>query len=147
MPKFEFTAKIPSSPEKLLEKLSLYEEYPKYFQYLTSVKILKQNNNETTTEEKLEFNYHKLHHKISQQTITTINNSKIESKVISGPLKNTFVKTNLEENEIGTKVSVNTDLHIGLKYKFLSPIITKRIKMATIAVLFKMHTAIEEKNK
>ena len=67
-----------------------------------------------------------------------------EAKIISGPLKNSQLTTTYEKTDQGSKVIIDAELKVGLKYRFLSPIITKRIKMASIAVLYKMHTAISE---
>ena len=68
----------------------------------------------------------------------------MEANIISGPLNGSHVITRYEKTDQGSKVIIDGELKVGLKYKFLSPIITKRIKMASIAVLYKMHTAISE---
>ena len=103
---------------------------------------MEKNNLETTTEEKISFTYHKLSYNIVQKTVTKRINNKLEARVISGPLNGTLFEILCEEIESGTKVTVNVDLKLGLKYKFLAPIIKRKMKMAIIAVFYKMHTTI-----
>jgi len=143
MPKFHITAKIPSPPEKLITMATQFKKMPEFFQYLKNIEVLEQKENEFKTEETIEFTYHKLNHTIAQQTITRkIGDDKLEADIISGPLRGSHIINIYEKTDNGSKVTIDADLKISLKYKFLSPIITKRIKMATIAVLYKMHTEI-----
>ena len=147
MPKFQISANIPSPPEKLIEIATDYENFGRFFKYIDSIKILEDNADSTITEEKISFTLHKLSHTIVQKTKTKKYNSKIEAEVIEGPLKGSVIKTNYEKISSGSKVSIDADLKISLKYKFLGPIISKRIKMASIAVLYKMHTLISESDQ
>ena len=144
MSKFQITANIPSPPEELIKMATQFDKMPGFFQYLKDIKVLEEKENEFRTEETITFTYHKLTHTISQQTITKLSANQLEAKIISGPLKNSQLTTTYEKTDQGSKVIIDAELKIGLKYKFLSPIITKRIKMASIAVLYKMHTAISE---
>ena len=126
MSKFHITANIPSPPEELIRMATQFDKMPEFFQYLKNIKVLEEKENEFRTEE----------------TITKLSANQLEAKIISGPLKNSQLTTTYEKTDQGSKVIIDAELKIGLKYKFLSPIITKRIKMASIAVLYKMHTAI-----
>ena len=145
MSKFHITANIPSPPEELIKMATQFDKMPGFFQYLKDIKVLEEKENEFRTEETITFTYHKLTHTISQQTITKLSASnQLEANIISGPLNGSHVITTYEKTDQGSKVIIDAELKVGLKYRFLSPIITKRIKMASIAVLYKMHTAISE---
>ncbi len=147
MPKFQISANIPSPPEKLIAIATDYENFGRFFKYIDSIKILEDSKDGTITEETISFTLHKLSHTIVQKTKTKKFNNRIEAEIIDGPLKGSTIKTNYEKIPSGSKVSIDADLKIGLKYKFLGPIISKRIKMASIAVLYKMHTLISESNE
>tara|TARA_B100000029_G_scaffold471143_1_gene510567 strand:+ start:2003 stop:2446 length:444 start_codon:yes stop_codon:yes gene_type:complete len=144
MSKFHITTNIPSPPEELIKMATQFDKMPGFFQYLKDIKVLEEKENEFRTEETITFTYHKLTHTISQQTITKLSANQLEAKIISGPLKNSQLITTYEKTDQGSKVIIDAELKVGLKYRFLSPIITKRIKMASIAVLYKMHTAISD---
>ena len=147
MTEFHVTANIPSPPEELIKIATEFEKMPEFFQYLKEIKIVEEKENEFKTEETITFTYHKLTHTISQQTITKkLSPNQLEANIISGPLNGSHVVTTYEKTDQGSKVVIDGNLKIGFKYKFLSPIITKRIKMASIAVLYKMHTAISDMN-
>ena len=145
MPEFHVTANIPSPPEELIKIATQFERMPEFFQYLKEIKMVEEKENEFKTEETIIFTYHKLTHTISQQTITKkLSSNQLEANIISGPLNGSHVITTYEKTDQGSKEIIDAELKVGLKYRFLSPIITKRIKMASIAVLYKMHTAISE---
>ena len=57
-----------------------------------------------------------------------IGKNQTHSEIIFGPFKGTIVNVVFEKNETGTKVSVNADYKIALKYKILSPIIKQKYK-------------------
>jgi len=145
MAKFDFSVTVPSKKSKMLEKATCFSEYPKYFQYINHINIIHENQNEICTEEKISFSFKSLSHEITQKTITKkIDGDKFESSIISGPLKGTTSQLFYNEVNNSTKINIKVDLKVGLKYKFLSPIIKKRLKMAITAVLFKMHSSILE---
>lgn len=146
MSEFNFTTIIPSPPDKLIAIALDVEKYPQFFQYLKEIKILEKTEKSIHTLEKFSLNISKFTHLFEQETMTTqINSNQLEAKILSGPLKGTIVKTIYEKHdESFSKINVFFNLHVSLKYRFLLPIITKRIKMATIAILYKQHACLIE---
>jgi|LULR01.1.fsa_nt_gb ribosome-associated toxin RatA of RatAB toxin-antitoxin module len=142
MPKLNFSVNIPSPPQKLMEILLDHQNWYQFFQYLKNVSVIDKTENEITTQEEFGFVFHRLSHKIQQQTIFKIKDYSIEAKIVSGPLKNTTSKITFEPLPDGSKVNVYLDWNVSFKYKFLMPIIKPRIKNMIIAILFKAHTVI-----
>ena len=59
--------------------------------------------------------------------------------ILSFPSKGTTIKIKFSDIPNGTDVYVNIDLKLGLKYKFLLPLIKKSYKMFLMGILYKMH--------
>ncbi len=145
MGKIEFSLILPA-PSKQLQLLSEdYENLPNFLpDQLKSVKIIKQNENETITEEVIvlktiftkEITQQALHKKIGDCTLVT--------EILSGPAKGTNINVTFEQVDNGTKVSMTIDLHLELKAKILQPLIKKWYKLVLTAILYKMNTKILE---
>jgi len=133
---------LPSSAQQLLEVSTDFKKLQQFLPYCQDINIIEKNG-VTKTEELFTFKYRGISYSIRQQTVTKKIDGKIEAEIISGPLKGTLVETLYEEIESGTKVIVNINLKISLKYKFLSPEINKRVKMGTMALLYKLNSTIE----
>ena len=133
---------LPSSAQQLLEVSTDFKKLQQFLPYCQDINIIEKNG-VTKTEELFTFKYRGISYSIRQQTVTKKIDDKIEAEIISGPLKGTLVETLYEEIESGTKVIVNINLKISLKYKFLSPEINKRVKMGTMALLYKLNSTIE----
>ncbi len=133
---------LPSSAQQLLEVSTDFKKLQQFLPYCQDINIIEKNG-VTKTEELFTFKYRGISHSIRQQTVTKKIDDKIEAEIISGPLQGTLVETLYEEIESGTKVIVNINLKISLKYRFLSPEINKRVKMGTMALLYKLNSTIE----
>lgn len=141
MSKIYFEMNLSAECEKLFSIATDYQRFQEFFPaQIKSMKIVNQTENEIITEEILTFHsffktemQQRVIHKISKPY-------KIESHIILGPFKGTFLKTEFENKNGGTKISIDVDVNIGLKYKILSPIIKKRYKTVLIALLYKMNT-------
>lgn len=132
---------LPSKTDKLISIANDYQNFQRFFpDQIKSINIIKSSENETITEEILSFST-VLQSNIQQRTIhKRFSNNKIESKVISGPFKNSTLMAVFDNIDGGTRVSVDVDMHVELKYRILSPIIKKRYKTALTALFYKMNT-------
>lgn len=141
MSKFDFDILLPASQEKLIDIATDYKNFQRFFpQQIKHINILKSNEHETVTEEVLFFST-MLKADISQQTIhRKILPNKLESKVISGPFKNSILMVGFNKADSGTHVIAYVDLKIDLKYRILSPIIKKRYKTILTALFYKINT-------
>jgi ribosome-associated toxin RatA of RatAB toxin-antitoxin module len=128
MSNISFEKSLLGDYDKILKKVMDFEKYPEFMPgQLKSVKILKTDNNEILTEETLFFQT-VIKKTIVQQTLHKKSPSSLESKIISGPAKNTTVFVHFEESDGKTKVSVNIDLKLSLTMKILEPLIKKYYK-------------------
>ena len=143
MNKLEFSLNLPVSSEQLQLLSQDYENLPNFLpDQLKSVKIIKQNDNETITEEvivlrtilKKEITQQTLHKKIGDNTLVT--------EILSGPAKGSTINVTYEKVENGTKISINMDLHLELKAKILQPLIKKWYKIVLTGILYRMNTKI-----
>lgn len=141
MSRIEFYINLPSSSEKLVTIATNYEKFPLFFEsQIKQVKILEAKNDETITEEILVFSTI-FNHEILQKSIhKKINHNTLYTKIISGPFKGTVLEVIYEKKDVGTKVSINADLKLDLKYKILEPIIKKRYRTVLTGLLYKMNT-------
>lgn len=120
-----------------------YESYTKYLpDQLKSVKILAKNDFETTTMEIIEFQ-HYLKKSFEQKCIhKKISENELYTEVISGPAKGSTIKILFEKIDSGTNVSVNINLKLSLKARFLLPIIKSWYKRIILGILYKMNSMI-----
>jgi len=58
---------------------------------------------------------------------------------LSGPIKGSIIEAKYLEIENGTKVITKINVKLGLKYKFLLPLIKKSYKTFLMGILYKMH--------
>ncbi len=80
---------------------------------------------------------------LKQKTKHTIDYPSLISNVIEGPFKNTNLNIEfIEEEPIKTKVSINADVKISLKYSMLSPIISRLYKGIITGLIYKMTNSI-----
>ena len=144
MSKLEFSMNLPSPPDKLIALITNYENYTKFFEsQIKSINILETKNEETITEEVLTFSTI-INHDITQKTLhKKIDSNKLYSKVLSGPFKDTILEVTFEKIDTGTKINVQLDLKLSIKYKILLPIIKKRYKTVIIGLMYKMNNIIQ----
>jgi len=143
MSKLEFSINLPSAQDKLMKLALDFEKLPNFLpDQLKKVKIISQNDTETTTEETLVFSTI-IKNEIVQKTIHNQSNNTITSMIISGPAKGSIIEITYEKIESGTKVTVAVFLKLSIKAKFLQPLIKKWYKSVLTGILYKMNTVIE----
>ncbi len=122
-----------------------YENFYIYLpKQLQNLKIIKQDNNETTTEET--FFLKSLKFSIIQQTIhKKMSENQFCWEIITGPIKGTKTLISFKNSNPGTLVTVDTNLKLGLKLKIFSPIIKKQYTKILTGILYKMNTNILNK--
>jgi len=145
MPDFNFEMTLSADPKKLFELVTNYENYQEVFpDQLKNVSIVSRNDFEVITKEVLTFNTYFKNTELYQKTSHNVHYPKLSSNVIEGPFKGTVVKVTFGELDGGCKVTINVELKISLKYKFLSPIIKSKYKTILTSLLYKMNNIAME---
>ena len=143
MSKLEFSINLPAAQDKLMKLALDFEKLPNFLpDQLKEVKIISQNDAETTTEETLVFSTI-VKNEIVQKTVHYHSNNKITSKIISGPAKGSIIEITYEKIGSGTKVTVSVFLKLSIKAKFLQSLIKKWYKSVLTGILYKMNTTVE----
>ena len=108
------------------------------------MKIIKDSKTEKITKEIFVFKS-LIQKEMEQESEHKIKKSEsIESKIISGPFKNSTVTINFKNSqENGTIVTVSGDLRIGLKFKILTPVIKKYYRSILASLFYKMNNILE----
>ncbi len=141
MTKLEFSLNLPASPDRLFAVASNFENYQKFFEgYLTSLKILEKSESSAQTEEVFVFRSIFSHELVQKSTHHIIPPNKMKTEVTFGPFKGTVLEVSFESNNSGTKVVVNADYKVALKYKIISPIIKQKYRTIVTGLLYKMNT-------
>ena len=143
MTKLDFNLKLSSPASKLIKLATDFEKFSTYLPgQLKSIKIIESDSEKIVTDEVLSFSTLKLN--IKQRSIhKKIADNQLLTEIISGPAKNSIIKTTYNQTENGTEVIINLDLHVSLKYKILIPIIKKWYKMILTGILYKMNSVEE----
>ena len=145
MPDFNSEITLSADPRKLFTLVTDYENYQKAFpDQLNEVSVISRNDSEVVTKEVLTFNMHLKNTKLYQKTIHIADYPRLVSNVIEGPFKGTVIQIKFDKLDNGSKVSVNAELKISLKYKFLSPIIKSKYKTILASLLYKMNNIAME---
>jgi len=149
MTNFNVDIFLPSNSIKLFELATDFENFSRFSPaQIKSIKIIEQTNDGTITEEVLTFNTVFKNVEIKQKTKHSINHpNSIISNVIEGPFKKTCLKIYFSETETETKISVNADVKISLKYAILSPIISRLYKGIVTGLIYKMNNSILKNEK
>ena len=140
MTTIDFSINLTSQKQKLIELATDYMEFPKYLpDQIKSVKILEKTETYTITEETLHLST-VISKSFTQQTkhYVLVDNL-LKSEILSGPVKGSTIEVEYLEIENGTKVVTRINVKLGLKYKFLLPLIKKSYKTFLMAILYKMH--------
>ena len=140
MTTIDFSINLTSQKQKLIELATDYTEFPKYLpDQIKSVKILEKTETYTITEETLHLSS-VISKSFTQQTKHYIPTDNIlKSEILSGPVKGSTIEAEYLEIENGTNVITRINVKLGLKYKFLLPLIKKSYKTFLMAILYKMH--------
>jgi len=144
MPNFEMDLSVPTNSKKLFELAIDFENFKKFSPaQIKDISIIEKSDDVITTEEILTFKTILKDIEIKQKTKHTINYPSLISNVIEGPFKNTNLNiVFFEEELIKTKVSINADVKISLKYAMLSPIISRLYKGIITGLIYKMTNSI-----
>ena len=141
MTKINFSIVLTSDKIKLIELATDYTYFPKYLpDQIKSVKIIEKTSDYTITEETLHFSSVISKSIIQQTKHYKPHDDILKSEVISGPIKGSIIEIEYDELENGTKVTTNIQMKLGLKYKFLLPLIKKSYKTLIMGILYKMHS-------
>jgi hypothetical protein len=134
-------------PVEYLEKiLTDYETFSNYLpRQIKSIKIIESNNNQVTTEDTIVLSSI-VKNTIYQQSIhQQISHNKLNTKIISGPAKETEINLILNDNGNKTEIEIDIELKLSLKAKFLGPIIKLWYKRVIQGVLFTMENEFRGK--
>ena len=117
-----------------------YDDFPKYLQdQIKSVDIIEKTSSYTITEETLHLSSVISKSFIQQTKHYSLQNDILKSEILSGPAKGSIIEIIFSEIDVGTSVHANIDVKLGLKYKFLLPLIKKSYKTFLMGILYKMH--------
>ena len=135
---------VPTNSKKLFELAIDFENFKKFSPaQIKDISIIEKSDDVIITEEILTFKTILKDIEIKQKTKHTINYPFLISNVIEGPFKNTNLNIEfIEEELIKTKVSINADVKISLKYAMLSPIISRLYKGIITGLIYKMTNSI-----
>ena len=140
MTNFNLEMSLPSDSRKLFALVTDYENYQQVFpDQLKEVRVVSRNGSEIITAEILTFNTHLKNTKLYQKTSHSAHYPRLVSNVIEGPFKGTVIQATFDELDSGSKVTINVELKISLKYKILSPIIKSKYKGILMSLLYKMN--------
>ena len=136
----DFSLNLPSPKNKLIDLATKYDDYSKYLpDQIKSVDIIEKTSSYTITEETLHLSSVISKSFIQQTKHYTLQNDILKSEILSGPAKGSIIEITFSEIDVGTSVHANIDVKLGLKYKFLLPLIKKSYKTFLMGILYKMH--------
>lgn len=130
----KFSKHYNSDHKKLFDITTDFKNAQKLIVFKIDSKILKQTYEETVSEETYPIS--RLNFKISQKSIhKKTSPNKLETQIISGPLKGTTIKLIFEKIESKTKIDADIELKVGLKYFFLKNFIKKNFEKILVTNL------------
>jgi ribosome-associated toxin RatA of RatAB toxin-antitoxin module len=135
---------VPANSKKLFEIATDFENFKNFSPtQIKNIVIIEKTNEDTITEETLTFNTVLKDIEIKQKTKHQFKYPLLNSSVIEGPFKNTSLNIEfIDEGESKTKVSINADVKISLKYSILSPLISRLYKGIVTGLIYKMTNSI-----
>lgn len=140
---FSTVVKIPIDHFRIL--LTDYEKFSNYLpRQIKNIKIIESKNDQVVTEHtivlssivKNTIHQQSIHHQISQ--------NKLNTKIISGPAKETEIDLILNENDNKTEIIICIELKLSLKARFLEPIIKLWYKRVIQGILYTMENKFNE---
>ena len=139
MPELSLSLVLPVKNNILFDSILDFEKYPLFMPVqLKYVKILERDESKITTEEKFLFKSIFKKETIQSTSHRIISSSELESIILDGPAKNTKLKISISPEDNKSKIEINADLKLGIKYKIFIPIIKRYFKMVSTAILYKM---------
>jgi len=137
MSKIEFIIELPSTKEQLMPVITDYESYSTYLpDQLKNVRILEKNGHEIVTQEEIFFSNILKKPFLQKSSHKLIDSKTHESRIISGPANGSTLIIFFDDIDNGTKITVNIDLKLSLKAKFLLPLIKKWYKRIFTNLLY-----------
>jgi len=135
----EFTLDLPAPKEKLQELMMDYQEFPKYLPHqIKSVIIIEETDDYTITEETIHLSTVISKTFVTQTKHYAISDNILKSEILSGPAKGSIIQIKFSEQNSLTHISAQIEIKLGLKYKFLLPLIKKSYKTFFMGILYKM---------
>ena len=139
MGKLQFSMNSTVEPEKLVNYLTDFEQYQKFFpKQIKEVKILDRQNSEIITEETIIFSNFLKHPFVQKSCHKLISNKELFTEIVTGPAKGSVIKVICSKNDQGSQIKFDADLKLSLKAKFLSPFIKKLYKKYLTAIIYKI---------
>ena len=139
MGKLQFSMNSTIEPEKLVNYLTDFEQYQKFFpKQIKEVKILDKQNGEIITEETIIFSTLIKHPFVQKSCHKLISNKELFTEIVTGPAKGSIIKVICNKNDQGSQIKFDADLKLSLKAKFLSPFIKKLYKRYLTAIIYKI---------
>tara|TARA_Y100000741_G_scaffold222684_1_gene169915 strand:- start:277 stop:711 length:435 start_codon:yes stop_codon:yes gene_type:complete len=136
----DFSINLTSPKNKLINLATAYTDFPDYLpDQIKSVEIIEKNSSYIITEETLHLSSVISKTFIQQTKHYLPENDALKSEILSGPAKGSIIEIEFLDIESGTSINVHLDIKLGLKYKFLLPLIKKSYKMFLMGILYKMH--------
>lgn len=130
---------LPVSKDILFNSILDFEKYPLFMPVqLKYVKILENQKSQIITEEKFLFKTIFKKEIIQSTSHRIISSNELESIILDGPAKGTKLKILVSSQDEKSKIEINADLNLGIKYKIFTPIIKRYFKMISTAILYKM---------
>jgi len=144
MSKFEFSIELPCQRNKIFDLTINYKNYKNMFpNQIKEVEIMYDSENFIVTKELLVFKSI-IQKEILQESEHIIKKPEyIESKIITGPLKNSIIKVNFQNStDSGTLITINGELRTNLRFRIISPVIKKYYKSILRSLFYKMNGII-----
>ena len=139
MGKLQFSMNSTIEPEKLVNYLTDFEQYQKFFpKQIKEVKILDRQNGEIITEETIIFSTLIKRPFVQKSCHKLISNKELFTEIVTGPAKGSIIKVICNKNDQGSQIKFDADLKLSLKAKFLSPFIKKLYKRYLTAIIYKI---------
>ena len=139
MGKLQFSMNSTVEPEKLVNYITDFEQYQKFFpKQIKEVKILDRQNGEIITEETIIFSTLIKHPFVQKSCHKLISNKELFTEIVTGPAKGSIIKVICNKNDQGSQIKFDADLKLSLKAKFLSPFIKKLYKKYLTAIIYKI---------
>ena len=140
MGKLQFLMNSTVEPEKLMNYITDFEQYEKFFpKQIKEVKILDRQNGEIITEETIVFSTLIKHPFVQKSCHKLISDKELLTEIIEGPAKGSVIKVICIENDQGSVVKFDVNLKLSLKAKLLGPFIKKLYKRYITAVIYKIN--------
>ena len=139
MGKLQFSMNSTIEPEKLVNYLTDFEQYQKFFpKQIKEVKILDRQNGEIITEETIIFSTLIKRPFVQKSCHKLVSNKELFTEIVTGPAKGSIIKVICNKNDQGSQIKFDADLKLSLKAKFLSPFIKKLYKRYLTAIIYKI---------